>query len=384
MMEDVSVDDTISLILKLVGETCNLDCVYCYEKRKPYQGSRILKLSTIEDALQAFSGRSLRIELHGGEPLLYPRTKMQQLVALLTDRTEPTSVAIQTNGTLLSKEWLDIFSPLGEAFEVGISLDGPEAINDWRLFISGKSSMSSVVRGLRLLENNNIPVGIISVVNSLSLHRAEELLQFFSGFGNLRLLKFVPCFDFNVQQEKGPARAAHTLAAFNADGRAQQQWAINPEQYAQFLNDAFDFWCASGLTEKYILEPFLALTQSTLGVRTNSCIFSDTKCHHVLTLYPDGTIGSCDEFNRNDVKYGDVAEIRSQLNSPSELFRKTHVNSSVEVLLEKCAQCSHFAVCKGGCLASRTRLLRVGREEEYCSYRKIVIDHVGNVLRGLA
>lgn len=155
MMEDVSVDDTISLILKLVGETCNLDCVYCYEKRKPYQGSRILKLSTIEDALQAFSGRSLRIELHGGEPLLYPRTKMQQLVALLTDRTEPTSVAIQTNGTLLSKEWLDIFSPLGEAFEVGISLDGPEAINDWRLFISGKSSMSSVVRGLRLLENNN-------------------------------------------------------------------------------------------------------------------------------------------------------------------------------------------------------------------------------------
>jgi hypothetical protein len=32
-----------SAIIKVSGETCNINCFYCYEKRKPYPGAKYLK-----------------------------------------------------------------------------------------------------------------------------------------------------------------------------------------------------------------------------------------------------------------------------------------------------------------------------------------------------
>jgi len=104
-MRAVEANDTLSIILKLVGEVCNLDCTYCYEKRKPYEGNRILQPETVSSVLKRFGKRPLRIELHGGEPLLYPMKKMDELVQMFDSHGPQVRVAIQTNGVLMTQEW---------------------------------------------------------------------------------------------------------------------------------------------------------------------------------------------------------------------------------------------------------------------------------------
>jgi len=271
---------------------------------------------------------------------------------------------------------VDTFAPLGESFEIGLSMDGPEDLNDWRLDHRGGSSASSVTDCLTLLESKGIRTGVISVVTNRLIGRSRDIIDFFAGFSNVSLLKFVPCFDFNVSQSLGPVRSQHTRSVFEHEGAVRQRWSISPAEYTNFLKSAFDYWAESGLARRLILEPFLGVTQSALGTGTNSCIFSDTKCQHVMTLYPDGSIGSCDEFNRTDVSYGHHEELGSGVNNPSKYFATCSATDAVEGLEKKCSHCSYYSVCKGGCIASRMRLASVGRDEEYCDYRRNIIDHL--------
>src|SRR5689334_10282909 len=62
--------DPLEIILKLAGETCNINCYYCYEKRKPYERAKTLSAADLCAFLHKMGGRPLRLHLHGGEPLL--------------------------------------------------------------------------------------------------------------------------------------------------------------------------------------------------------------------------------------------------------------------------------------------------------------------------
>jgi uncharacterized protein len=372
----VTEGDTISIILKLVGEVCNLDCVYCYEKRKPYAGNRVLSVADVKILLADLSDVPLRIELHGGEPLLYPKESMRELVDLFSQRKASTRICIQTNGTLLTLEWLQIFEPIREIFEIGLSMDGPGELNGWRLTNAGKASDNAVVSVLAMLEQQNIAVGVISVVNSKSVGLARDIIQYFSTYSNVRVLKFVPCFDFGVYQDIGPARAQHTVTAFSQSSGVRLPWAITPQQYAAFLVDAFNYWNSGCFHDRLVVEPFLGIAQSALEVQTSNCIFSETKCHHVMTVYPDGTVGSCDEFQRDDAAYGKLKTLGLALKNPTQLFRNGKLDAVANQLYDKCESCSYYSICKGGCIASRRRLSIVGRDDEYCDYRKLVIDHI--------
>lgn len=60
--------ETILAMLKLPGEMCNINCHYCYERRKPYPNALMLKPEVLRKFLGLCEGRPLAVELHGGEP----------------------------------------------------------------------------------------------------------------------------------------------------------------------------------------------------------------------------------------------------------------------------------------------------------------------------
>src|SRR6185437_9446904 len=99
----------LSVVLKLPGETCNINCHYCYEKRKPYPGSSSLTAEMLEQFLTLMGERPLSVMLHGGEPLLVGQHRMLSLIRVLMQHPAPVSYSIQTNGTLLNARWLDFF-----------------------------------------------------------------------------------------------------------------------------------------------------------------------------------------------------------------------------------------------------------------------------------
>ena len=147
-------------ILK-VASRCNLNCSYCYVynmgdesyRTQPYRMSP----ETVAALLDRI-GRHCREEridqvsliFHGGEPLLAGKAFFRAFVAeaerLLRPDVAP-AFALETNGTLLTAEWLDLFLELDIGF--GISLDGPQAAHDAnRVNHAGAGSYRKVRRAI--------------------------------------------------------------------------------------------------------------------------------------------------------------------------------------------------------------------------------------------
>src|SRR6201984_270269 len=156
-----------------VATRSNLDCDYCYEynhgddswKQQP-------KFMSVEVATTAahrirehsleHSVKRVRILFHGGEPLLAGLDRLRTLVSVFRNVLEPEVsplFGVQTNGTLLTHEYLSFFE--GEGFGIGISVDGPPKVNDLhRLTLVGQGSGRAVERALDLLKGSPAFAGI--------------------------------------------------------------------------------------------------------------------------------------------------------------------------------------------------------------------------------
>lgn len=371
--------DPVSIILKLVGEVCNLDCSYCYEKRKPYEGKRILRAAEVETFLLSLPNTELAIELHGGEPLLYPREEfvaLSKVLARLGERL--VRLTIQTNGTLLDREMVRFLMARFPLLQIGISVDGPPDLNVYRVDNHGRSSSGTVATGLAACAAEDVAVGVICVVTRLSIGQVDRILRYFVQQPAVKMLKLVPCFDTNVLQELGPFRRPEIRALIKQSGCGSLPWAITPAEYTEFLNEALMLWTAEIGPDHYMLEPAISTLRAIRSLPLSNCHFGAHKCSHVYTLYPDGAIGSCDELERRATTYGKLGETNAL--EAARLQWGERMPKDVQQLLAMCNSCEAAPVCGGGCLATRRRMLSVCQAEAYCDHRKALIKDVQQLL----
>lgn len=374
---------SLSVIMKLPGDTCNINCYYCYEKRKPYPDATTLSPETLRDFLATCGERPLRLELHGGEPLMLRRPQMAALFAELRSYPGEISLAMQSNGLLLTDAWVDFFMEQWQSIEIGISLDGPADVNDaYRRDYRDRGTASKVERAIQKLKAHEISIGVIAVVARPSLGRSRELLEYFSQFSNIKFLKFVPCLDYNVVTTALASANRANLLSLNPVGQDKPGWATSPAEYADFVCEAFDVW-KEQYYQSFILEPVFSAMKSLMGVQPAFCHFSDIKCAHVLTLYPDGRLGSCDELRMPDALHTHISQIDS-IEEVLAMKKNPTLHRRLDVLYEKCNACSYQPTCKGGCLATRLAFQGTPMDDEYCRQRITILDHVGASLTGFA
>ena len=367
-------DSSLSVILKLAGETCNINCHYCYEKRKPYESSGQISPELLRRFLALCGNRPLRVELHGGEPLLVRRTRMAMLLAELRAYRGPVSLAIQTNGTLLNDEWLSFFRDEWPDIDIGVSLDGDPEINDaHRVDYRDRGTSAKVEAALRCVAEHGLTVGVISTVTRPVILRPREVIDYFRQFEAIRFLKFSPCFDYNVQTKTSRGNR-RSLPLLNPAGPGSPGWAISPAEYADFLIEAFEAW-RTGAYQDFLIEPLYSVVLALSGRRASFCHFSDTKCSSVLTLYPDGRIGSCDELRMPDalLAHADQADTIDPLLS---MATNPALAASLDRLYDKCNACDYRSTCRGGCLATRLQYQGTAYDDEYCLHRIKIIEHV--------
>jgi uncharacterized protein len=366
--------EPLSVILKLPGETCNINCYYCYEKRKPYPNALQLKPDVLERFLALFGDRTLRVELHGGEPLLVKRHRMAELLGVLRRYPGAISLSIQTNGVLLDDAWVRFFLDEWPDIDLGVSLDGDARANALRVDYHDRNTTEAVEAALERLGRSELNVGVIATVTSRSLGRAAELVQYFAGFEAIRFLKLGACLDFNVRTKSFPKGNRESLLVLNASGEGVPRWATSPLEYADFVIEAYEEW-RTGPYQHFVIEPIFSLIQALAGRQPSFCHFSDAKCAHVLTLYPDGRIGSCDELQ---MPHAYLAHL-DELTSIDEVIRmQTNQTLAMRLtsLFDKCNSCSYRPTCRGGCLATRLRYQGTPLDDEYCGYRARLIDYV--------
>ncbi|QXJ21208.1 FxsB family radical SAM/SPASM domain protein [Actinomadura graeca] len=125
-----------------VHSRCNLACGYCYvytmadkrwRRRPPAMAGHIAEATAhrIAEHVATHDLAEVSVILHGGEPLLAGPDRLRHLVSAVraaVGERATVHFSLQTNGTLLDRSFLELFSELG--VRIGISVDGTEAAHD--------------------------------------------------------------------------------------------------------------------------------------------------------------------------------------------------------------------------------------------------------------
>jgi uncharacterized protein len=233
----------ISQFILKVASRCNLNCSYCYvynkadstwKERPPLMSDAIFAavLQRIRNHCVLTGQVYANIVFHGGEPSLIGVEKFDawciRAQALLHGVARPT-FSIQTNGTLIDEAWAEVFRK--HRVSVGISMDGPQPIHDaFRIDHLGRGSYDQVEHGIKILQDAQIPYGILSVVtpgaDPLAVHRH------FMALGCKQLTYVLPHFTYDTI---GPIRDLY-----------------GPTPCADFLVPIFDDWWFNGTTDIHL------------------------------------------------------------------------------------------------------------------------------------
>jgi uncharacterized protein len=166
-----------------ISSRCNLNCDYCYvynsedsswRKQPKLMSELIAKQAAIRirEHAQTHNLLDVDINFHGGEPLMGGKKHLKQLIDIIEDIFKNTeinvNVGMQSNGLLFTQEIGDFL--VEKDISIGISLDGPPAINDLhRVDLQGKATTSRLVEKINLLSAPpyvDIFGGFLAVINA--------------------------------------------------------------------------------------------------------------------------------------------------------------------------------------------------------------------------
>lgn len=370
--------DTIAVVMKLPGETCNINCHYCYEKRKPYDSAKFLKPELVRRFLALCNGKPLRVILHGGEPLLIGVEPMRAILGTLRDYQGPIRLAIQTNGLLLSERWLRLFDEQWADIEIGVSLDGDAEGNAHRVDFRDRPTFDRVCNAFSLLAHHGRRCGAIMVVTRQSIGRAETAMDEFASHPAIAAVKLSPCLDYNVVTKAKAPNNRRSIELLNPFGEGLPGWATTPAEYTEFVVKATAVWRTKGYWRQFLLEPVVSIVRGLAGRPVNFTHFGQRKEPFIVTLYPDGMIGSSDELQMPQGRLGHVND-DVPLDEILSYKAVPQLHDRLQRMLAKCSGCTHVDTCNGGSLADRLRLEGSPFEEGYCNAKRGLVDAIARI-----
>ncbi|MFD2118027.1 anaerobic sulfatase maturase [Paenibacillus yanchengensis] len=329
----------ISVMWKTVSEACNLACDYCYYSTcggKP--GKQIEKIAdhVLEKFIKEYMSLTNGIASfawQGGEPLLAGYeffTKVVELQQKYAPKNTMISNALQTNGTLITERWAKFFKQYH--FLIGVSIDGPEAIHDSRRVDAvQQGSFERVMKGINHLRKQQVEFNILTVIHKDNVHRVKELFDFYKE-QQIVYIQFIPCMSFQSQQIDQPG-----------------SYEITPEEYGNFLCEAFDHWYNDG--QPVHSERMFDHLLSVYAHREGGLCVQSKSCPKTIILEQNGDAYPCDFFIHDDWKIGNVGEdaLVDILNDP---LYATFLQQK-PTLPEACQTCPWLSLCYGGCPRNR-------------------------------
>ena len=181
---------------------CNLNCSYCYIPEWSRSRNEQMSLRVIEEVFEKLLEADLLtdeldVRWHAGEPMVLSTEYYSKAFATI-DNIVKDKISIchsfQTNATLITKEWCDFFSE--RQIRLGVSIDGPEEINDqFRKTKGGGGTFKNVIRGISRLKEYKVPFEIIAVINAKSLEEPRKVIEFLMNLEPEKL-------SFNIEESE--------------------------------------------------------------------------------------------------------------------------------------------------------------------------------------
>ncbi|MUK94150.1 anaerobic sulfatase maturase [Aliivibrio fischeri] len=348
MTEQLAATSTpYGLFIKAESARCNLDCHYCYylkneDKNKPGMDAETLN-KLVSNHIQSQPPQIPVIDFiwHGGEPMMKGLAFYQTAIEFQQahQSTTPIQNTIQTNGTLINERWAAFFAQ--HNFMVGISIDGPQLINDIaRIDKVGNSSFERTMRGIQHLKQQNVEFNTLTVINNKSYKHGKTIYRFLKENGST-YLQFQPCIDHEM------------------DRRFDYDWTLTGKQWGEFLCNVFDEWAANDIGKVYV-QFFENCLMILMGHQSQMCHHAET-CGQQLMIESNGDVFSCDHYAYNNYKIGNIndnnASLAQMVNSPEQMLFGQNKHDSLN---QKCFRCDFKPLCNGGCPKNRVDKINNG------------------------
>lgn len=301
-------------------DACNLRCKYCFHKDGGYS-TKVMTVDTVEKLYKSVFPyyKSVSITWHGGEPTLLGYEFYYKVLEMQIPYIESgiqIKNHIQTNGTLLTDELIDLFKRFD--FNIGLSYDG--VTNDIT-----RGQTSKVLSCITHLQEKGFKVGVITVVSKANINYLKE----------------------NYEKAK-QMRIGLQLNHFVDDIRSSiPELKLSVKEYTVEMFKLFEYWfndvnCCINLNPftNFILE---YLFKKPLLCTRSSCL----RCYLCITA--DGRVTPCDTEFPEKYCYGNISEYIDIRNIYQSQGFINLISASIK-RRQKCKDsCELYDYCNGGC-----------------------------------
>jgi len=351
-----------------IASRCNLNCSYCYMYNladRTYRNQPPVMSPAVTAAMaQRIGSHALRhnvpfvhIILHGGEPLLIGKRQFAAWITRVRDGLQGYTVpyfSIQSNGTLIDSEWIDLLADL--RVMIGISVDGPQRFHDqYRVDHHGRGSFDDVVANIRALRAHPRGAEIFSCVMAVvnTDIPPDELFSFWQ-------LLDVPSFDLSLPH----ANHAHP----------PRQGTMS---YGEWMIDFFDLWFDQNRPDRHVryFENILRMlfrypvSTDNIGGRPVGVVVVET----------DGSIEPTDAFKccEDGITKIGLNVIDSEFDDLYAIPMVRVLQQGAPMLCDTCQACALRDVCGGGYMPHRySRKSGFDNPSVYCADLTHLIGHI--------
>jgi uncharacterized protein len=314
----------MSVEVRPLGVKCNIQCQYCYQNPQRDAGNVLhaYDLSKIKDAIAA---EDQAFTLFGGEPLLIPERDLEDLWQWGFRKFGANR--IQTNGTLINENHIRMFREYN--VHVGISVDGPEELNDVRwagsLEQTRMASAKTEAAMERLCREGMIPTLIITLHRSNATPDKLQALQ-----------------DWLLRLERLGVVSArlHILEIDNASIRSK--YALSDKENLECLLSLLRFERDALTTLRFDLfqemQSLLCGDDNETSCVWNACDPYTTRA--VRGIEGNGQRSNCGRTNKDGIDF---------VKSDVESFERYLALYDTPQEDGGCNQCRFFLMCKGQC-----------------------------------
>lgn len=300
----------VKYLILAITSRCNLRCRYCYMSAE--ESGQDMSDQILDKALDfADQGQSCHVQVTGGEPALLP-DKLVHIGERCSRMSHRPTLAVQTNGTMLTKELVQAFKT--HDFQIGVSLDGSPKVHDYQ-----RGSADETLRGLKILEEYAVPFQVTTVVTRHNVADLGRLALLLAGLRNCQGLGL----DLLVSK-----------------GRAETQ-SVQPASAAQLRQGISQLSEALTMINNSRRQPLRLREQSLLSRSGCSPHFCRAATGQSLAVRPDGRLYPCGQTMGDPVfSCGTVEEPKTLLSKPLSSSRLQH---------GACADCQLKDCCPDDC-----------------------------------
>ena len=322
------------IVLNLT-HNCNLNCNYCYYKDEMSRYPGYMTKETLEIIIQKVGDSSYNhfvFNLHGGEPLTLSIQYFEELLELQKKylANKKYSNSIQTNGSLIKNGIIDLIKTSNvtkDTLSLSISLDGNIEIHDYnRIDRNGNGSYKDVIKGIKILSNNEISFSVISVLTDRTMLYLQEYYSFFKSIRGMNILNF----SFNEE-----------------DGKLN----LRKDNLSIMLSNLFSLWVEDS-TATFDILLFSSTIKNILGQKKKKiwgpCFFADL-CYDkssIISISPQGTVSLCD--SATDLIIGNILTDSIDSLFAKKGIRKFYAQEEYNKR-DSCYYCKWYNICHGGC-----------------------------------